>query len=396
MNKVKKMNLKKAAAMGLSLLMMAGLLSGCGNGGQTVTADSTQVENSQSADARTGNDQEGSSGTENGQSADSQTAGGLAESSAPSGAAAVSPESDRDAVTIRVGSLKGPTSLGLLTLMDKASKGETLDNYEFQMATGADELLPLVVKGDLDIVLVPANVAAVLYQKTDGGVEVIDINTLGVLYMVTGTAEVGSIADLKGKTVYLTGKGTTPEASLRYLMDASGLKEEDVILEFKSEAAEVAAILAENPDAIGLLPQPFVTAACMQNDSLKTVLDINEEWMRLQNEAGDGSGMVTGVTVVRKAFLQDNPKAVAAFLEEHAASAAAINEDPASGAALAVEAGIVAKEPIARTAIPQCNIVCVTGEEMKTALSGYLNILKDFNAELVGGAVPGDDFYHIP
>lgn len=396
MNKVKKMNLKKAAAMGLSLLMLAGVLSGCSNGVQTVTADGTQVENSQSADERTGNDQRGSSGTENGQGAAGQTAGSQTESSASSGAAAASPESDRDAVTVRVGSLKGPTSLGLLTLMDKASKGETVDNYEFQMATGADELLPLVVKGDLDIVLVPANVAAVLYQKTDGGVEVIDINTLGVLYMVTGTAEVGSIADLKGKTVYLTGKGTTPEASLRYLMDASGLKEEDVILEFKSEAAEVAAILAENPDAIGLLPQPFVTAACMQNDSLKTVLDINEEWMRLQSAAGDGSGMVTGVTVVRKAFLQDNPEAVAAFLEEHAASAAAINEDPDLGAALAVEAGIVAKEPIARTAIPQCNIVCVTGEEMKTALSGYLNILKDFNAELVGGAVPGDDFYHIP
>ncbi len=365
MHKTKKIDLKRSVAVGLSLLMLAGLLAGCGDGGSGMNrqAESGQTE----------------SGAASGQAVGTE-----------------SQAADRAAVTVRVGSLKGPTSLGLLMLMDKASSGETMDTYEFQMAAGADELLPLVVKGELDIVLVPANVAAVLNQKTNGDVEVIDINTLGVLYLVTGTAEIGSIADLKGKTVYLTGKGTTPEASLRYLLDANGLKEEDVILEFKSEATEVAAILAEKPDAIGLLPQPFVTAACMQNESLKTVLDINEEWKATQGEAGDNGSMVTGVTVVRREFLDENPEAVAAFLEEHAASVEAVNADPAAGAALAVEAGIVAKEPIAQKAIPQCNIVCITGEEMKAALSGYLKVLKEFNAELVGGALPGDDFYYIP
>lgn len=380
MNRTKKLHLKKALATGLSLLMLAGVLSGCGSDGQSGAGGGTQTESAQGDDSQTDGDR-----AENGQVDAGQT-----ESSAAAGSTA--PAADREAVTVRVGSLKGPTSLGLLNLMDKASREETVDHYEFQMATGADELLPLMVKGDLDIALVPANVAAVLYQKTDGGVEVIDINTLGVLYMVTGTAEVNSIADLKGKTVYLTGKGTTPEASLRYLLDASGLTEADVTLEFKSEATEVAAVLAENPDAIGLLPQPFVTAACMQNESLKVVLDMNEEWMHVQN-ADDGNGMVTGVTVARKEFVEENPGAVTAFLEEHMASTEAVNADPAAGAVLAVEAGIVAKEPIAQKAIPQCNITCITGDEMKAALSGYLEVLYDFNAELTGGAVPGDDFY---
>lgn len=302
--------------------------------------------------------------------------------------------------------------MGILFLMDKAQKGETSDTYEFQMATGADELLPLMVKGELDIALVPANVASVLYQKTSGGVSVIDINTLGVLYVVTGTAEVGSIEDLRGKTIYLTGKGTTPEASLRYVLAAGGLTEKDYTLEFKSEATEVAAVLAENPDAIGLLPQPFVTAALMQNDALKVVLDLNEEWVRvgsIENTDGTGisgntekaesqdgaEGMVTGVTVVRKAFLQEHPEAVEDFLKEHALSAEAINTDAATGAALAVAAGIVAKEPIAQKAIPQCNITCVAGEEMKRALSAYLDVLADFNAELIGGQIPADDFYYL-
>lgn len=342
MKTVKKNYLRKMAVICLSVMMFTALLSGCGKAGQ-------------------------------------------------SGAAA----QDRDAVTIRIGSLKGPTSLGLLDLMDRASRDETYDHYEFQMTVGADELLPLMIKGDLDIALVPANVAAVLYQRTDGGVTVIDINTLGVLYMVTGSDQISSVTDLKGKTVYLTGKGTTPEASLRYILEANGLTEEDVTLEFKSEATEVAAILAEDPSAIGLLPQPFVTAACMQNENLKTVLDLNEEWVHVQNElqGGTGNGMVTGVTVSRKDFLEENPEAIATFLEEHAASAAAVNDDPSAGSVLAVEAGIVAKEPIALKAIPQCNITCITGEEMKEALSEYLEVLNGFNAELIGGNMPGDDFY---
>lgn len=304
---------------------------------------------------------------------------------------------EREAVSVRVGSLKGPTSMGILFLMDRAEKGETEDSYEFQMATAADELLPQMVKGELDIALVPANVAAVLYQKTEGGVVVIDINTLGVLNIVTGDGEVNSVADLKGKTINLTGKGTTPEASLRYILEANGLTEADYALEFKSEATEVAAVLAEDPGAVGLLPQPFVTAALMQNDALKAALDMNDEWLRVENElkGGSSNGMVTGVTVVRKQFLEEHPEAVKAFLEEHAASVEAINQDVETGASLAVAAGIVAKEPIAVKAIPECHLTCITGEDMKRDLSAYLNVLAGFDASLVGGKVPEDDFYHI-
>lgn len=300
---------------------------------------------------------------------------------------------EREEVNVRVGSLKGPTSMGILFLMDRAEQDKATDSYAFRMATAADEILPLMVKGDLDIALVPANVAAVLYHRTQGGVAVIDINTLGVLYLVTGTAEVGTAEDLKGKTIYLTGKGTTPEAALRYVLDANGLTQEDYTLEFKSEPTEVVAMLTEQPEAIGLLPQPFVTAALMQNESLQVVLDLNEEWIRT-GSAGN-SGLVTGVTVVRKAFLEEHPEVVERFLEEHALSVQFLKEDVDTGAALAVEAGIVAKEPIAKKAIPECNITCIVGEDMKADLSAYLKTLETFNPELVGGEVPGDDFYYL-
>lgn len=303
---------------------------------------------------------------------------------------------EKESVNVRVGSLKGPTSMGILFLMDKAEKGETEDTYEFHMTTGADELLPMMVKGELDIALIPANVAAVLYQRTEGGIAVIDINTLGVLSIVTGDPEVKSMADLKGRTIYLTGKGTTPEASLKFLLEANGLTEADYTLEFKSEAAEVAAVLAKEPDGVGLLPQPFVTAALMQNDKLRTALDMNEEWIKVEKERKGGSnGMVTGVTVVRKEFLEEHPEAVETFLKEHAFSAAAVNEDAAAGAALAVAAGIVPEESIAESAIPECHITCITDEEMKADLSAYLDVLADFDGALVGGQVPEEDFYYL-
>lgn len=299
-----------------------------------------------------------------------------------------------DVTQIRVGSLKGPTSMGLLFLMQEAEEGGAEGNYAFTMAAQADELLPLMVKGEMDIALVPANVASVLYNKMQGQLAVLDINTLGVLYMVTGDGTIESVEDLKGRTIYLTGKGTTPDYVLHYILSENGMTEADYTLEYKSEASEVAALLAEKPQAVGLLPQPFVTAACIQNEALKVVLDMNEEWTKLQGE--DGSRVVTGVTVVRKEFLKEHEAAVKVFLKEHEESTGAINEDVQTGASLAVAAGIAAKEAIAQKAIPACNITCMQGAEMQQALSGYLEVLFEQNPESVGGALPGEDFYYIP
>lgn len=371
----KKTGITKTLALALTLGLLCSGLTGCGQAQNAETVpEGLATESVQSAET-VGSTVESTESTTN-----------STEATVTENATAT------DGTVVRVASLKGPTSLGLLFLMDKANKGETANTYEFQMATGADEILPLMVKGDLDIALVPANVASVLYHKTQGGVEVIDINTLGVLYMVSGEDGLTNFTDLKGKTIYLTGKGTTPDYVLQYLLTANGMSVDDVTLEYKSEATEVASVLAEDSTAIGLLPQPFVTAACMQNDALKVIFDLNEEWNKVQGE--NGSSMVTGVTVVRKEFLEENEAAVKSFMEDHKASAEAVNADPATGAALAVEAQIVAKEPIAQKAIPNCNITYIDKAEMKQALSGYLEVLFGQDPQSVGGGLPESDFYY--
>lgn len=299
-------------------------------------------------------------------------------------------QEDTNGGIVRVGSLKGPTSMGLVSLMNSDTSA---NQYEFNMVTAADELVAQVASGKLDIALVPANVASVLYNKTKGGVSVIDINTLGVLYVVSADGSIRTLADLRGKTVYLTGKGTTPDYVIRYILKENGLTEKDVTLQYKSEAAEVAAILKEKPDAIGLLPQPFVTVACAQNESLKIVLDLTAEWDKVQG--AEGSRLVTGVTIVTKQFLNHNEEAVKIFLSDHKISAEAAVSDPNTTAELIAQAGIIEKSQIALKALPYCNITFIEGEEMKSSLAGYLNVLYGQEPKSVGGALPLDDFYYI-
>lgn len=300
------------------------------------------------------------------------------------------PEQKAQPVEVRVASMKGPTSMGMVAFMDEAKAGEVENDCKFSIVGTADEIVPNIVKGDFDIALVPANMASVLYKKTEGGVAVVDINTLGVLSVVTGDRSVASFSDLAGRTVYLTGKGTTPEYVMNHLLSAAGIAD-SVTLEYKSEAPEVVAALAADPMAVGVLPEPFVTAACAKNEQLSAVIGLTQVWDEI---AGDsGSQLVTGVTVVRREFADEHPDAVKEFLACHAESAKAVTSDPAAWAQAVVDAGIVDSAPVAERAIPGCNIVCLTGDDMKAALSGYLTVLHAADPASVGGGLPADDFY---
>ena len=373
---------RKAVAILMSIALGAMAFTGCGTGNNEAAPEEVTAETE--AEAETQSEAEEESVTEEETAQTEEKTETMEEETTEE-------DTSYESVEVKIGSLKGPTSMGLVYLMDQAEKGESANQYEFTMAAGADELLPSVISGDLDIVLVPANVASVLYNKTEGGVSVIDINTLGVLYMVSGNADIKEMTDLAGKTVYLTGKGTTPDYVTQYLLAENNLTDE-VTLEYKSEATEVAAMLVEDTDAIGVLPQPFVTAACAQNENLSVVMDLTKEGAAIQGEGG--SQLVTGVTVVRNDFLNENQAAVDKFLEEHKASAAYANENVEEAAELVVSAGIMEKAAVAAKAMPNCNITYIDGTDMKTALSGYLEVLYNQDAGSVGGALPAEDFYY--
>ena len=290
---------------------------------------------------------------------------------------------------LRIAGLKGPTTMGLVNLLSMEQAGTAAMDYDLQLYGAADEIVPLLIKGELDMAAIPANLAATLYQKTSGGIQAVAVNTLGVLYVVEQGDTVHSMADLKGRTILSTGKGTTPEYVLRYLLTANGLDpDKDVDIQYYSEATEVTAQMATTQDAIAVLPQPYVTAAGLKDDTLRVARDLTAEWDKVAD-----TQLITGVTVVRKAYAEEHPDVVAAFLADYAQSVNAANTDLDGTAALCEEQGVVAKAAIAKKALPNCNIVCLTGEELKADVSGYLQVLYDADPAAVGGTLPGEDFY---
>lgn len=301
---------------------------------------------------------------------------------------------DAEPVAVRTAALKGPTAMGLVRFMSEAEAGNVADNdYTFDIYASADEVTPLIAQEEVDIAAVPANLASVLYNRTEGGVRVIAINTLGVLYIVEQGDSVQSVADLAGKTIYASGKGSTPEYGLAYILEKNGLTiGEDVQVEWASEHSEALAQLMADPNGVAMLPQPFVTTAQMKNDQIRVALDLTEEWDAVQS-GDDQSSMITGVAVVRSAFADENPAAVDAFLSHYAESVDFVNDNVSEAAQLVGSYDIVTAE-VAEKALPECNIVCITGADMKEQLSGYLAVLADQNAEAVGGTLPGDDFYY--
>ena len=308
---------------------------------------------------------------------------------AESGAAESATTASAAAEGLRVGALKGPTAMGLAALMQESQDGKSEGNYQFTVAAQPDEIAAKLVSGDLDLAMLPANMAAALYNKTEGKIAVLNINTLGVLYCVTGDENIHSVKDLAGKTVLTTGQGATPEYVLRYLLQENGVT--DCTLEFKSEPTEIASALAADPAAIVVLPQPFVTVAEAKNDKLKTAFSLSDSWDALNN----GSRLVVGVTVVRQEVLKAQPDAVKTFREEQARSVATAVQDPETAAKAVVAFGILENEGIAKKALPACNITNLDGAEMKQALSGYLQVLYSADPKAVGGKLPDDAFYVV-
>lgn len=293
---------------------------------------------------------------------------------------------------IRIAGMKGPTSIGLVNIMESDSNGTSANNYEFTVAGAADEITPKLIKGELDMAAVPANLASVLYNKTEGEIQLLAVNTLGVLYITAKGEDIASVQDLKGKTIYATGKGTTPEYTLRYILSENGIDpDKDVTLEFKNEAAEVVAAVSKMETAVAMLPQPYVTVAENKVEGLKTVLDLNDEWTEFNPEGG----IVTGVLVVRRSFAEANPEAVNAFLREYKTSVDAVNADAETAAQLVVKHGIFDNASVIAEAIPKCNITFISGAEMKAPVNDYLGALYEQDPKSVGGALPKENFFCI-
>lgn len=300
---------------------------------------------------------------------------------------------DYSEVKARTFALKGPTGMGIAKLMDDAENGRAALDYEFTIVASPTEIMPEILAGRFEIAAVPVNLAATLYNK-GADISVVAVNTLGVLYTIEKGNTVNSIYDLKDKTVYATGKGSTPEYIIDYLLENAGIAS-DVNIIYLSDGAEVAASVIAEKDgvSIGILPEPAVTSALVQDKSgeVRVALDMSAEWDKISD-----SPIVQGVIVMSNKFLEEHIDAAWKFVDEYKASTDFANENIDEAAALIEKYGILPKAAIAKRALPKCNIVCYTGEECKNMMKAMLEVLFEANPASVGGKLPDENFYDYP
>ena len=281
---------------------------------------------------------------------------------------------------VNIAALKGPTGMGISYLMDDTAK------YNVELQDAPDVVTGKFINGEIDIAAVPLNLAAVLYNKTEGNVVLLNLDTLGVLYIVENGETINSLADLAGKTIYASGEGATPQYVLDYLLAQNGLTDQ-VKVEYVGEHTALAAMVASGEAKIALLPEPFVSAVMVKNPDVRVALDLNTAW-----EAASGTKLVMGVYIASRTFYKEHPDQVKAFLADYAASVEKVNTS-ADAAQKIADLGIVGSAAIAQQAIPRSYIVSITGDEAKNAASAVLNVLFTANPKSVGGKLPGDDLY---
>ncbi len=304
----------------------------------------------------------------------------------------VSSDTPADKATVNVVAIAGPTGVGLVSLMDSNQKGTAANQYNFTVVNDPQQAVAAVANKSADIAAVPTNLASTLYKKTGGNVQVLAVNTLGVLYMLENGESIKAVSDLRGKTIYTSGQGANPEYILRYVLEKNGINpDKDVKIEFVADNDTLSTLVVNGTAKVAMVPEPKVTACLKQNTNVKNVLNMTAEW----DKVADGtSKLMMGCVVARKDFVQNNAAAVKAFLAEYKTSINAVKADVPAAAQLCVTHGIIPKAPIAQAAIPNCNLTYVDGGEMKAQLSGYLNVLFDYNSAAIGGAKPADDFYY--
>lgn len=295
---------------------------------------------------------------------------------------------ETDNTEIRVAVLNGTTGFGIAPLYNDIKEGKSSVNAKIDFYSDATLVAPLVIGGSVDVAAVPTNLAAVLYNKTKGAVEVLAVNTLGVLYLIENGESVKSIADLEGKTVYLPGSGSNPEYVLKTLLELANLTDKVTLDYTYATPDELTAALASGKAGIGVIPEPKVTAAMTKNSSLRVALDFSKEWKELT-----GTELVQGCIIARKEFVEAHPVAVEDFLKAYEASVKTLNSDPEKAAQAVVAAGIAANADLVKNALPRCNVTYLVGDAMKSALNEFWNALYKQVPSAVGGALPDEKIF---
>ena len=282
---------------------------------------------------------------------------------------------------IKVGALAGPTGMGMVHIMDN-------DNYDFTISASPDEIVGKIINGEFDIAAIPANMALLLYNRTEGDIMVTAVNALGSLYLLENGEDIISFEDLSGQNINISGKGATPDFVFQYLANQNGLS--DVVIDYSLNHLQLSAAVAQGDVKLALLPQPHATVAMQQNKDIRVALDINDEWLKHNST----NPLTMGVLVVQREFATKNPNLLNEFLKEYEKSIELTNSDIEESARLIEKHNIIPNAEVAKNAIPLSNIVYIDAIDARDSLDKFYEVLYDLNPKSIGERLADDAFYY--
>ncbi|MEN8906284.1 MAG: MqnA/MqnD/SBP family protein [Clostridiales bacterium] len=293
--------------------------------------------------------------------------------------------------TMKIGTLKGPTGMGMSYMMEKDEKGESKLDYSFNIVGAPDQLTSDIINNKIDVAAVPTNLAAILYTKTKGNIQLLGVNTLGVLYLIENGNTIKNISDLKEKSVISSGKGAAPEYIFQYLIEKNGLDiNNDVNIEYLTEHSEVAASIVSGKNKLAIIPEPFVTTVLSKNKDLRIALNFTEEWSKATSE----SELPMGVIIVSKKFADENSDSINTFMNEYTESVDFVNNNHNKASEFIKKFDILQDSNLASKAISNSSITFIESKESKDDILKFYEILNDLNPKTIGGSIPDDKFFY--
>jgi len=299
--------------------------------------------------------------------------------------------SNKAKVIVNIAGLQGPTSIGMIKMIDEKPSLGTNVASNYQVVKTPDVLLSKILSKEIDIATVPTNLAAIIYNK---GVDykIAAMNTWGVLYLIGSEENINQWKDLKGKTIYSVGKGTTPDIAARYILEKNGLNfEKDLTIDYTMAHVELAQAVAAEKVKLAILPEPFVTMAISKNPKVNIVFDIQKEW---DKASGSNGAFPQTCLMVKEELVSKNPAIVDKFLSEYKESIEWVNVNKAQAGKLVEKNGIGIKAKIAETAIPRCNIRYEDAQTAKAKVESFFKIIFNYSPKDIGGKIPNEGLYY--
>jgi|LGOV01.1.fsa_nt_gb NitT/TauT family transport system substrate-binding protein len=297
---------------------------------------------------------------------------------------------ENDKTFIKVAAPIGSPTLSIIKMFKDSLMIGSNTEVAYECVKSPDLMASKIMSGEIDIALVPSNLAIKMYNK---GIDYKYAATgvWGVLYIIS-SEDITTWEDLKGKEINIIGRGLTPDIVTRYLLKANGLEpDKDVKFNYVNGASELAQLFISGESTLSIMPEPMLSKVMMKKCDTKIVLDLQEEWTKV---SGNNDSYPQAGIFIKNELIENHPELVEEFLLKYEESIKWVNENPSLAGEYSEEFKTGLNAELVKKAIKRSNISYKNAIDSEKALISYYEVLLNFSPDTIGGKLPDDNFYY--